>query len=150
KVSSELLAYSGEGIQRDLSFLQHRVGGKLNYYSGSYGLVLARDTSRIMRWAVGTPYAFGTPAVDQEVRFVVDGLAWLTRGDTLDIPSQGRSITRSGSTTNAPFVLRNAMVDLLPLGRRSDELLTAIDRYDNGISETNYLSGNKSFWEGDS
>src|SRR5262249_4465699 len=30
-----------------------------------------------------------------------------------------------------------------------DDLLAAIDRYDNGVSDTNYLSGNKSFWKAD-
>jgi Polysaccharide lyase family 8, super-sandwich domain/Polysaccharide lyase family 8, N terminal alpha-helical domain/Polysaccharide lyase family 8, C-terminal beta-sandwich domain len=149
KLSSELFAYAGEGIQQDLSFLQHRLDGKLNYYSGSYGLVFARDASRVMRWVSGTPYAFSTAAIDQQVRFVVDGLAWLTRGDALDIPSQGRSITWAGFPTGAPLTLRNAMADLTPLGRRTGELLAGIDRYDNGISDTNFLSGNKVFWKGD-
>jgi chondroitin AC lyase len=149
KVSTELYRYSGEGINRDLSFYQHKAGGKPEYYSGSYGLVFARDTSRVMNWAGGTPYAFASWAVDQEVHYILDGLAWLTRGDALDIPSQGRSISRPGWPTNAPFILRNAMADLAPLGRRTPELLAAVDRYDNGVSDTNYLSGNKSFWMSD-
>src|SRR5262249_43162678 len=122
KVSTELFRYSGEGINRDLSFYQHKAGNKYDYYSGSYGLVFARDISRVMRWAGGTQYAFATYAVDQEVHFVVDGLAWLTRGDALDIPSQGRSISRPGWPTSAPYILRNAMADLVPLGRRTDDL----------------------------
>lgn len=148
-VSRELMAYTGEGIQYDLSFLQHRVGGKLNFHNGSYGLVVARDVSRVMRWAGGTAYAFGTAAVDQQVRFVLDGLAWQTRGDTFDIPSQGRSVTNPGSPTAAPYSLRNAMADLALLGRRSDELLAGVDRYHNGVSDTNFLSGSKVFWKGD-
>ncbi len=149
RVTTELYRYSGEGINRDLSFYQHKAGTAYNYYSGSYGLVFARDISRVMNWTGSTSYAFPTWAVDQEVHFILDGLAWQTRGDALDIPSQGRSISRAGWPTNAPYILRNAMADLAPLGRRTDELLAGIDRYDNGVSDTNYLSGNKSFWMGD-
>src|SRR5262249_12652935 len=132
RLSGELSAYSGEGIQRDLSFWQHKVNGKYNFYDGAYGLVLARDTARVMRWTAETPYAFATTAIDQEVRFTLDGLAWLNRGGTLEIASQGRSITRPGSVTNAPYVLEGAVIDLLPLGRRTDDLLDFIDRYENG------------------
>lgn len=89
ELSRELAAYSGEGIQRDLAFLQHRLGNKYNYASGSYGLVFASQTARVMRWVAGTPHAFAPEAIEQHVRFVVDGLAWLTRGDALDLPSQG-------------------------------------------------------------
>jgi chondroitin AC lyase len=149
RVTTELYRYSGEGINRDLSFYQHKLAGKYNYYSGSYGLVFARDISRVMNWAGGTTYAFAPWAVDQEVHFILDGLAWQTRGDALDIPSQGRSIARPGWPTGAPYILRNAMADLASLGRRTDELLAGIDRYDNGVSDTNYLSGNKSFWMSD-
>src|SRR5262245_1488384 len=118
RVSGELLAYSGEGIQRDLSFWQHKVNGKYNFYSGSYGLVFARDTSRIMRWVADTPYAFGAAAIDQQLRYTLDHMAWLTRGDTMEIAAQGRGITRPGQITNAPHVLRDAVVDMLILGRR--------------------------------
>jgi chondroitin AC lyase len=148
-VSRELSAYSGEGINRDLSFFQHKGGSKYIDYSGAYGMVWVKDVSRVMRWVGDTPYAFGVTAVDQQVHFVLDGQQWLTRGDAFDIPSQGRSITRPGWPTMEPYMLRNAMADLVPLGRRTDELLAGIDRYDNGVSDTNYLSGNKSFWMAD-
>jgi chondroitin AC lyase len=148
-VTGELSSYSGEGIRRDMSFLQHKGGGKYNYYSGSYGIVFAREVSRVMRWVHETPQAFGVAAVDQQLRYLVDGLSWITRGDALDLPAQGRSISRQGWSTNQPFILRNALADMVPLGRRTDELLAGIDRYDNGISDTNFLSGNKSFWVSD-
>jgi chondroitin AC lyase len=149
KVSREISAFSGEGIQHDLSFLQHRTGGKLIYHSGSYGMVFAHDVSRSMRWVQGTTYAFGVGAIEGQVRFLVDGLAWLTRGDALDLPSLGRSITRPDRAAHASYLLRNAMVDLLPLGVRTGDLLASIDRYENGVSDANYLSGNKSFWKSD-
>src|SRR6185369_9941968 len=117
--------------------------------NGSYGLVLARDTARVMRWTADTQYAFGTTAVDQELRYMLDNLAWMTRGDTWEITSQGRSISRPGQITEAPHVLFNAMVDMLPLGRRTDDLLAFIDRYENGVSDSNHLSGNLSLWKGD-
>jgi len=149
RVSGELLAYGGDGIQRDLSFYQHNLNGRYNYYSGHYGLQFAQDTAQIMRWTAGTDFAFGTPAVDQEVRFLLDHLQWLTRGDTFDVASMGRMITAPNHLTAAAATLRDAMVDMLPLGRRADELWSAIDRYENGVSETNFLSGNQSLWRSD-
>ncbi len=149
KMSAELSAYSGEGIQRDLSFHQHRAAGKLSYHSGSYGMVMAHRTARIMRWTDDTPYAFGQPAIEQEIRYTLDGLAWLTRGEAFDLPSQGRAISREDWTTATPYRLREAMVDLATLGDRTDELERGIDRYDNGVDETNYLSGNISFYKSD-
>jgi chondroitin AC lyase len=149
ELSRELVAYSGEGIQRDLAFLQHRLSNKYNYYSGSYGLVFASQTARVMRWVSGTPHAFAPAAIDQQLRFVLDSLAWLTRGDALDLPSQGRSLSRPGSSTTAPWVLSQTFRDLLPLGRRTDELAAAISRYETGITPQNALSGFKLFWTAD-
>jgi chondroitin AC lyase len=149
ELSRELAAYSGEGIQRDLAFLQHRLSNKYNYYSGSYGLVFASQTARVMRWVSGTPYAFAPAAIDHQTRFVLDGLAWLTRGDALDLPSQGRSITRPGSITTAPWVLYQTYRDLVPLGRRTEELVAAMSRYETGITPENALRGFKVFWTAD-
>ncbi len=149
KMTAELSAYSGEGIQRDLSFQQHRAAGKLSYHSGSYGMVMAHRTARIMRWTDDTPYAFSQPAIEQEVRYTLDGLAWLTRGEAFDIPSQGRAISRTDWATLAPYKLRETLFDLYTLGHRTDEVARAIDRYDNGVDETNALSGNFSFYKSD-
>jgi chondroitin AC lyase len=149
KMSAELSAYSGEGIQRDLSFHQHRAAGKPSYHSGSYGMVLAHRTARIMRWTDETPYAFGQAAIEQEVRYTLDGLAWLTRGEAFDLPSQGRAISREDWATAIPYRLRETLIDLSTLGHRTDDLARAIDRYDNGVDETNALSGNISFYKSD-
>jgi chondroitin AC lyase len=149
RVSGELSAYSGEGIQRDLSFHQHKQNNRPNYYSGHYGLVLAQDTAKIMRWAAGTDFAFGTAAVDQELRFLLDHLQWLTRGDTFDVASMGRMVTFPNQLSNAPVMLQDALADMLPLGRRTGELLSAIDRYQQGVSDANALWGNKSLWRSD-
>ena len=149
RVSAELSGYGGEGIQRDLSFQQHRLNGKLNYYSGHYGLLSAKDTAQLMRWAAGTDFAFGSAAADQELRFLLDHLQWLTRGDTFDVASMGRMVTSHYALINAPATLRNALVDMLPLGHRTDELAAAIERYEAGASDANALSGHKSLWRSD-
>ena len=150
RVSGELLAYGGEGIQRDLSFQQHRLNGRLNYYSGHYGLQFAQDTAQIMRWAAGTDFAFGAPAVDQHLRYLLDHLQWLTRGDMFEVASMGRMMNNvRGQMTSAPLTLHDAIVDMLPLNRRTDDLLSAIDRFEHGVSDTNFLSGNKALWRSD-
>jgi chondroitin AC lyase len=149
RVSGEILAYAGEGIQSDLSFQQHNFGGKRNYYSGHYGLILAQDTAQVMRWAAGTDFAFGNVAVDQELRFLLDHLQWLTRGDAFDVASMGRMVTYPNQHANAPLMLQDALADMLPLDRRADELWSAIDRYNFGVTDANALSGNKSLWRSD-
>jgi chondroitin AC lyase len=149
RMTSEIFAYSGEGIARDLSFRQHIVGGKYGYQTGAYGLVFAHDTARVMRWAGGTTYAFSNAAVDEELKYVLDGMEWITRGDALDLPSQGRSITRPLSPENAPQDLNLAVHDMLTLGRRTSELSAAIDRYEQGVTPGNALVGSKSFWVSD-
>ncbi len=149
RVSGELLAYGGEGIQRDLSFQQHRLNGRLNYYSGHYGLQFAEDTAQVMRWAAGTDFAFAAPAVDQHLRYLLDHLQWLTRGDMFEVASMGRMMAQPRQVTTAPLMLQGAIVDMLPLGRRTDELLSAVDRFEHGVSDANFLSGNQVLWRSD-
>ncbi|HZN32886.1 MAG TPA: polysaccharide lyase family 8 super-sandwich domain-containing protein [Pirellulaceae bacterium] len=149
RVSAELNAYGGEGIQRDLSFQQHRLNGKLNYYSGHYGLLLAKDSAQIMRWTGGTDFAFGGAAIHQELRFLLDHLQWLTRGDTFDVASMGRIATSHSALSNAAGTLNDALVDMLTLGSRTDELTSAIERYTLGSSDANSLSGSKALWRSD-
>ena len=147
RVSVELSAYKGEGILQDLSFYQH--GGKLNWHSGSYGMVFARDVAQVMRWTAGSDYAFGTAAVDQHLRYVLDHLAWMNRGKLLEPTSQGRSITRADNIGEKARNIRGIVLDMQPLGRRADELGEFLDRVDNGVNADNALSGNKSLWRVD-
>lgn len=149
KVSAEIVGYSGEGLARDLSFMQHMSSGRMNFSSGSYGVGFALDTTKLMRWTANTEFAFGAAPVDLELRFVLDHLHYLTRGHVMDPAAAGRSITRPGNITLLARQVNDAAIDLLPLGKRVDELNKAIDRYFNGVNETNYISGNRGLWVGD-
>jgi chondroitin AC lyase len=147
RVSAELSAYRGEGILHDLSFYQH--GNKPNWHSGSYGMVFARDVAQVMRWTAGTSYAFPASAVEQHLRYVLDHLAWMSRGKLLEPTSQGRSITRTDNIGEKFKTLRGVVVDMLTLGRRTDELAQFLARLDQGHSGENHLHGNKSLWRVD-
>ncbi|WP_254513275.1 polysaccharide lyase family 8 super-sandwich domain-containing protein [Anatilimnocola floriformis] len=145
-LSSEVVGMSGEGIGRDQSFLQHGSGSKWNFASGSYGTNFAVDVDRLMRWTQGTEFAFTSASIDAELRFVLDHLQYLTRGDNMDVAAMGRSVTRDSSTQLRAQQVYDATVDLLKLGRRMPELMAAVDRYEHGVNDTNFLAGDKSLW----
>ena len=148
-MTSELTAYSGEGIQRDLSFKQHRAAGKLNYYSGQYGMVFAHRTARIMRWTNGTPYAFGKAR--DRTRGAIHG-RWPGLADAWRIVrySFAREVHHeAGFDSRGTLLLRQTLMTWQLVGRRNDEILFAIDRYDNGVNDSNFLSGNIAFWSSD-
>ena len=145
-LSSEVTGMSGEGMGRDLSFLQHGSGSKWNFASGSYGTNFAVDVGRLMRWTQGTEFAFTSASIDMELRYVLDHLQYLTRGDNMDVAAMGRSVTRAASTQLRAQQVYDATVDMLALGRRTQELNNAVDRYEHGVNDTNFLSGDKSLW----
>jgi len=147
-ISKELSAYSGEGIQRDLSFHQHGIGGAQTYYSGHYGIVFAHDTARIMRWTSGTTYAFGQAAINQELSYTLDSLVWLSRGAVFEIASQGRTVLRPAGSDYVQKQLKQTVVDLAALGSRPDDLARAISRF-TAIDGSNFLSGNIAFYKSD-
>lgn len=83
-----------EGIQQDYSFHQH--GAQL--YSGGYGLAYADDVGRFIAFAWGTHFQIPPNRMAIFSAYVLDGIQWLVRGDTIDYSAVGREITRAGKT----------------------------------------------------
>ena len=84
----------GEGIQPDFSFHQH--GPQL--YNGGYGLFYANDVGRFIYASWGTPYEIPDDRRKLFDQFMLEGMRWMTWGDTLDYSTVGRTIVRPGLT----------------------------------------------------
>ena len=93
---------AGEGIMPDFSFHQH--GSQL--YSGGYGLNFANDVGGFLGFAWGTSHQISADKMQIYTRYVLDGEAWMTRGDVFDYSACGREITRKGKLASPPDVDR--------------------------------------------
>lgn len=144
-----------EGIQQDDSFHQH--GAQL--YSGSYGLAYADDVGRFIAFSWGTHFQIPLDRLAIFSAYILDGLQWMVRGDTIDYSVVGREITRAGKTiapgdwTMGPispagpaYSLEN-VIDLLaaeptPRQREFKSLAATL----HGRTDASGLTGNKQFW----
>ena len=79
-----------EGIQPDGSFYQH--GPRL--YSGGYGRSFADEISQMTYCLQQTPYQFPKTCLDSFLVHILDGLQFMSRGDSLDYACIGREFTR--------------------------------------------------------
>jgi len=82
----------GEGVMPDFSFHQH--GAQL--YSGGYGLNFADDVGAFIYFSWGTAYQIPAATMAVYTQYMLDGLAWMTRGRFIDYSCAGREITRKG------------------------------------------------------
>lgn len=81
-----------EGIQEDGSFHEHHS----QLYSGGYGYSFANDVGGAILLAWNTPF-HSSAAVEEYVRFLLDGQQWMMRGGVFDYLARGREITRESS-----------------------------------------------------
>jgi len=147
-----------EGIQGDYSFHQH--GNQ--FYSGGYGLAFAQDTSLFTSFACGTSYQIPPAKMEILAHYLLDGEAWMIRGNTFDFSAMGREITRKGkvavshSWTTGPiapvgaaYSLGTAVSHLTehPLARDSEFKAFAERLLGNPTAPP--LVGNRHFWKSD-
>ncbi|MGC4013880.1 MAG: polysaccharide lyase family 8 super-sandwich domain-containing protein [Luteolibacter sp.] len=138
---------TAEGIQPDLSYHQH--GAQL--YIRGYGLVFTEGVSRYGSLGAGTPYNFSTEQVRSFVDFLVDGLPWFVRGDSIDATAAGRGITRRGNAdTISGYPAQIEKVLSFNNGYRTEELKTLQRRFATASSSHSAdpalaLSGNRYF-----
>lgn len=126
-VSKELEYKSGEGLHADGTFFQH--GNRI--YMGGYGVEFVSGMSRIIGMLSGTEYNFAEEPLSRLAGFIVDGLAGMSFGNTLDPTTMGRSVSRINSQPLnglAPSLRKLAAVEEMP---RRDEILAYAESIEN-------------------
>jgi len=140
-----------EGIQPDYSFHQH--GAQL--YMRGYGLVFIDGTIKYGTLGAGTSFTYSSAQVHTLVDFLIEGMPWFIRGDSIDITAAGRGISRKGNASSIGG-LAGQIDRLLTFnqGYRSGDLQTFRDRL--RAAESTHaadpklaLSGNRYFWRSD-
>lgn len=148
----------GEGIQADESFHQHGA----QFYSGGYGLDYTNYAARYITYSWGTPLQIPADKMRTFSNFVLDGQAWMIRGETFDYAAVGREITREGEAAvqhdwthgpiagyDAAYTLANVMMHLAgePVPRQGE--FQALAERLNGVKNAPQLTGNRMFWDSD-
>jgi len=148
----------GEGIQSDESFHQHGA----QFYSGGYGLDYTNYTARYITYSWGTPLQIPTDKMRTFNNFVLNGQAWMIRGETFDYAAVGREITREDEAAvqhdwtrgpisgyDAAYTLANVMTHLAgePVPRKAE--FQAFAERLNGVENAPQLIGNRMFWDSD-
>ena len=145
---------TGEGIMPDFSFHQHRA----QFYSGGYGLGFATDVGAFVLFAWDTACQIPATNMDTYTRYLLDGEAWMTRGNIIDYSSTGREITRKGkaavtkrSADSLTYIAKSFELDdvahklsTLDVPRR-DEFAAFAARLD-GAADAPPLTGNRHYW----
>ncbi|HTL53333.1 MAG TPA: polysaccharide lyase family 8 super-sandwich domain-containing protein [Planctomycetota bacterium] len=146
-IASTLTQGLDEGIQADNSFFQH--GACL--YSGGYGMPFACDCARFAAYTQGTALAF--PAETQAIlaAYLLDGQAWMVRGETFDYSAIGREITRQPTTTSTSTrgsKLAEACAHMAQFaGPRQAEFAAAAARLQRGaVGVESEPNGDRYFW----
>jgi chondroitin AC lyase len=146
---------AGEGVMPDFSFHQHGA----QFYSGGYGLNFACDVGAFIAFGWGTAFQAPTDKMALYTRYVLDGEAWMTRGNTFDYSATGREITRKGkvatpraqkgitlTTIAAAYHLGEVVRRLAELGVPRREEYAAFAARLEGRPGAPPLSGNRHYW----
>lgn len=151
-IGDTILVTTAEGVQPDQAYHQH--GAQLHIQG--YGFVFLSGTLRYADWARGTVFAFDPLQIRVLTDFMLDGVRWFIRGDTLDFTAAGRGLTRAGQATTAAGY-RNFLTTALAIGSgyRAAELQTFSQRLVADVaagtaSPGTALSGHRHFWRSDS
>jgi chondroitin AC lyase len=142
RIAQEIKVTTGEGIQPDFSFHQH--GALL--YNGGYGRGFSIYGPQFARLAAGTRWAFSKEKIDILTGYLLDGQAWMIRGDRFDPSAIGREIVRPGHSA-AP--LARACEDLPAAGAGRAEEFRAFAARLKGEKGAPPLVGNRMFYRSD-
>jgi len=120
RISQEIRIAEGleEGIKPDMSFYQH--GPML--YSCGYGRSFTHDTSALISLLSGSRFAIPEEKTDLFEKFVLEGLRYMTRNNSVDYQSIGREIARSGAAGAGTIVSAVAIMLNTEEFKRKDEL----------------------------
>lgn len=146
RIAQEIRTVPSEGLQADMSLLQHR--GCL--YNHGYGASFAVDGTRLARLLDGTRFALPREKTDLLAAYLLDGSQWMALGPHADFGARGREIARPGGGATKKSYLQVAAENLLALEKptRAEELRALVARVS---SESNAppLEGAKHFWRSD-
>lgn len=118
-IGDTLTITTAEGIQPDQSFHQH--GAQL--YMRGYGQVFTAGITRYGALGAGTSYTYTPEQIRTFVDFLLDGLPWFIRGDSIDATAAGRGISRRGNaSTIGGLAAQIGKVLTFNNGYRSSEL----------------------------
>jgi chondroitin AC lyase len=151
-IGDTILVTTAEGVQPDQAYHQH--GAQLHIQG--YGFVYLSGTLRYADWARGTVFSFDPLQIRVLIDFLLDGVQWFIRGDTLDFTAAGRGLTRAGQASTAAGY-RNFLTAALAIGGgyRSAELQSFSQRLVADVaaataSPSTAHTGHRHFWRSDS
>jgi chondroitin AC lyase len=142
------------GIETDYSFTAHNGEGIPNgngrqIYNANYGKVYIENVSKLFHFSDNTSIELDT-YYDIFSDFLVEGNQWTHYKNTYDNGVSGRSNGNHLSKENFKKELSNSLGKYLTVKPpRSIEINKILDRIQLGITETNFLKGNKYFWRSD-
>lgn len=151
-IGDTILVTTAEGIQPDQAYHQHGV----QLHIQGYGFVFLSGTLRYADWARGTTFAFDPLEIRVLIDFLLDGVQWFIRGDSLDFTAAGRGLTRAGQATTAAGY-RRFLTTALAIGGsyRAAELQSFSQRLVADVaaataSPATAHIGHRHFWRSDS
>ncbi len=151
-IGDTILVTTAEGVQPDQAYHQH--GAQLHIQG--YGFVFLSGTLRYADWARATVFAFDPLQIRVLIDFLLDGVQWFIRGDTLDFTAAGRGLTRAGQASTAAGY-QNFLTAALAIGGgyRLAELQTFSQRLVADVaagtaSPATAHTGHRHFWRSDS
>lgn len=146
RIAQEIRTVPSEGLQADMSLLQHR--GCL--YNHGYGASFAVDGTRLARLLDGTRFALPTDKTDLLAAYLLDGSQWMALGPHADFGARGREIARPGGAPAKKSYLQVAAENLLALEKppRAQELRALVSRV-AAEPDAPPLAGAKHFWRSD-
>lgn len=146
RIAQEIRTVPSEGLQADLSLLQHR--GCL--YNHGYGASFAVDGTRLARLLDGTRFALPPEKTDLLAAYLLDGSQWMALGPHADFGARGREIARPGGGPAKKSYLQAAAENLLALEKppRAGELRALVARV-AAEPGAPLLEGAKHFWRSD-
>ena len=146
RIAQEIRTVPSEGLQADMSLLQHR--GCL--YNHGYGASFAVDGTRLARLLDGTRFALPDDKTGLLAAYLLDGSQWMALGPQADFGARGREIARPGGAAAQKSYLQVAAENLLALKNppRAEELRALVSRAgpEPGAPP---LEGAKHFWRSD-
>ena len=146
RIAQEIRTVPSEGLQADMSLLQHR--GCL--YNHGYGASFAVDGTRLARLLDGTRFSLPEEKNGLLAAYLLDGSQWMALGPHADFGARGREIARPGSGGATKSYLQVAAENLLALKNppRAEELHALVSRA--GLApDAPPLEGARHFWRSD-
>lgn len=151
-IGDTILVTTEEGVQPDQAYHQH--GAQLHIQG--YGFVFLSGTLRYAAWADATSFAFDPLQLRVLTDFLLDGVQWFIRGDSLDFTAAGRGLTRAGQTNTAAgyrsFITSARTING---GYRAAEMQAFAERLTADVTQksaspTTAHVGHRHFWRSDS